>query len=714
MKKMLMLLLILCSICFGCGVERLPSDSAEQESISVETEKKDDTEVPKASTASALPKETTTEQRKSALLPKLYEKYGDCRGAYLLPITLEEEESMICMECYQEELFVLSVNTGLHMRVLNLETGEITADRMLEFDCEGTGDGGYLSDGSIWVYAPARKKVYYMDRNLETLEEEELPEGNNWHLDKEEDTLWFWDWDCDTVSSYDIVDRNYQDYNMETEAGRDLGICGVDWDVKAVSHGRLYFIVTDENLIREGWCFIPSERRVERKGFINSMNTYFYEDGSGYQIQKQYRIMDYASPEQLISIPITEPDEYITNYQQGYLISETSSHALIYNCSNGNCYGAYELERYESFEEEEKLSNYISTIAVRPREQQIIFSFEAPGRKKLVLYDLDLAEITGRFTCSRDTEEELLQKVKQDWNGLKENYGIDMITVEEAEENPDWSGYHLEPDSNLLNYLDACEIFCDFLDTLPDGMVSEVFSPNSEKLEVCFTHSITGEEESGALSSAGGYVTSVYDEKSEKECRRMVIDMSDPQTFVQYLPHEFFHLMENRFWDCETEIYLIQDGMKEREGELTPGEKIKESIILDWAVQWADMSPDDGYIYDLDESLCYNSDYEMDYVYMSEPDMEQVYFVDSYSRTFPNEDRARIFEYLYMEFVREQDADWLKYEHLREKSRYLCQLIRCCYPSADGEEKNPWEEVLSEEDWNKIRENRQQRLGRSG
>lgn len=707
MKRMLALLLLVCMVFSGCGVKKEPVDLAERNASSSETEKSNSTETVNAA---ALPKETTQEERKRTLLRKLYEEDGDCKGAYLLPVALEEEESVICMECYQEELLILSADTKLNIRLFNLDTGRMDAHRTIDIDGEGRGDGGYLSDGSIWVYSPGEGKVYYMDQNLENQGEEVLSGHDNWYSDRQEDILWFRDYDSNTLSSYQIASGEVRKYDLNALMGTDLGMAGIDWNVEGAAYGAVYFGILEEGGVQKRYYFVPSARSVESNELMSNIYMHFYKDGSVYQFQDQYRIVDYAVPDRLMSVKAAGAGEYIMDYQQNYLISGAKGQVLIYSCSNGSCYGVYKIE--SDGESEEELSNYISVAAVRPEEQQIILSLETPGQKKLVLCDLDLAEITGHFERSSNTGEQISQQLEQGWHELEQRYDMEILTAEEAENRQDWSGYHLEENSWLLNSLDAYEAFCGFLDKLPDGMFSEILSGNSGKIEFYFSGPITGEEGSGNLASAGGYVTEIYDEITSASHSRLVVDISDPEALQRYLAHEFLHLMENRFVNCEYEISMVREGMYERTGDVTPEEMAKEEIIYDWVSQWIDMSPEDAYIYDSDETLCY-SEHGVDYVYIDEEDRDRVYFVDSYGRTYPKEDRARIFEYLYMDAIEEGVVGWLECEHLRDKSVYLCQLIRCCYPSADISTRNVWEQALNDEDWGRIKENREQRLGGS-
>lgn len=414
MKRMLMWLLILCVMLSGCGVKKEAAESSEGKNPFSETERLNHTET--ASVAS-LPKETTPEERKSALLQKLYKEDRDYKGAYLLPITWEEEESIICIECRQEELLILSANTDLHIRLFNLDTGKMDAHRTIKTDWDGLGDGGYLSDGNIWVYIPGQGKLYYMNQKLEDQGEKTLSAHDEWYSDNQKDILWFLDHDSNILLSYQIASEEMQEYDMEALIGEDLGMAGLDWSVEKAAYGSVYLNRMIANGMQERFCFSPSDKKILARELMRNMYMYLYSDGGAYKFQDQYRIVDYLKPDQLLNIKGKDSSECIVDYKQGYLISEVEGKIRIYDCSEGNCYGAYKIE--PDGEAEEELGNYVPVTAVRPEERQIIFSFEMLDKKKLVLYDLDMAEVTEHFACGSSAGSQIRQQLEQGLNELE-------------------------------------------------------------------------------------------------------------------------------------------------------------------------------------------------------------------------------------------------------------------------------------------------------
>ena len=78
--------------------------------------------------------------------------------------------------------------------------------------------------------------------------------------------------------------------------------------------------------------------------------------------------------------------------------------------------------------------------------------------------------------------------------------------------------------------------------------------------------------------------------------------------------------------------------------------------------------------------------------YLTDNDVEHIYFIDSYSKTYPTEDRARIIEYSMV-----PDAytyEYFESSHLQEKLDYLCDCIRECWNSSGWVGKTQWEQFL--------------------
>ena len=74
-----------------------------------------------------------------------------------------------------------------------------------------------------------------------------------------------------------------------------------------------------------------------------------------------------------------------------------------------------------------------------------------------------------------------------------------------------------------------------------------------------------------------------------------------------------------------------------------------------------------------------------------------IWFADEYSRTFPTEDRARMFEYMFM--PEDGKISWyIDYKNLKYKARYYSLMLRACFESCKNAKKLVWEQYIGKID----------------
>ncbi|MGM9647431.1 MAG: hypothetical protein ACI3YH_04810 [Eubacteriales bacterium] len=138
------------------------------------------------------------------------------------------------------------------------------------------------------------------------------------------------------------------------------------------------------------------------------------------------------------------------------------------------------------------------------------------------------------------------------------------------------------------------------------------------------------------------------------------VEMLDGE-YVRVLAHELLHIMERRI----------------------------DQIDADALGEWITLTPGghDAYYYSYHDA--YGDEMNDDSnTYYFEPDPADAYFVDAYSKSFPTEDRARIFEKLMESGGNPYFADS---PVLMAKARTLCRIIREYFPSVAALERASWE-----------------------
>lgn len=133
------------------------------------------------------------------------------------------------------------------------------------------------------------------------------------------------------------------------------------------------------------------------------------------------------------------------------------------------------------------------------------------------------------------------------------------------------------------------------------------------------------------------------------------------QEYTRVLAHEMMHIMERRI-----------DG-----------------ISFDILTEWMSLTPGgyDAYYFSYhDEDGNEMCNWENTYYTVS--NRKYAYFIDAYSKSFPTEDRARVFEALMASGGKPYFNDA---PVLMEKARFLCRVIRENFPSVAALERAAWE-----------------------
>lgn len=203
----------------------------------------------------------------------------------------------------------------------------------------------------------------------------------------------------------------------------------------------------------------------------------------------------------------------------------------------------------------------------------------------------------------------------------------------------------------------------DILMKYPEGMLREAYELTHNGLRIYLCAEIYGIQ-SSALGTAGGVTT---------DMDGYIIIAVDVGNNLNYdLPHELSHAFDRRI------SYI---------------DSVRGTT---WMQDWENATP----IPD-----CYANTYKNygdlgAYTAAEHREGEEVWFVDSYSRTFPTEDRARIMENLF-NMDREFSAELFRHENLLYKARLYSYILRQCFPSCAVPEVLYWETGLGDmETWN--------------
>lgn len=229
---------------------------------------------------------------------------------------------------------------------------------------------------------------------------------------------------------------------------------------------------------------------------------------------------------------------------------------------------------------------------------------------------------------------------------LSETYGIEILVYKDAAANEPWD-YHLEYEYQANVLQRELEALDARLAVFPDGFLKTLRSKFTG-LKICIVRSTVGSPESGSLEAVNGIqFMDGFD---------AYIVLSTDHNTEYTLYHELSHLMET--------VVLTQSTAYDR---------------------WDLLNPE-GFSYDND----YQANLRRDGSRWLQSGRE--YFIDTYSMSYPKEDRARLLEYA----MTAGHEELFLSPNLQRKLRQMCVGIREAFHLEDTAESFLWEQYLLE------------------
>jgi len=256
----------------------------------------------------------------------------------------------------------------------------------------------------------------------------------------------------------------------------------------------------------------------------------------------------------------------------------------------------------------------------------------------------DSAVYTGLHYTQKDPDLAELARCGRYAESLEETYGLQIHLWKDAVKVQPWD-YDLEPEHQAHVLMDQLQQLAVCLSHYPPEVLAET-AAHFTSVNICLVRSITGTPESGLQDPATGIQflngTDAY-----------VVIAAGPFS-DRALYHEMYHLME---------VHILGN-----------------SLALD---QWSSLNPA-GFSYDY--SYITNKTRNSG-VYLRHDTRA---FVDTYSMSYPKEDRARVLEYAMMPGNREL----FQAQTLQRKLQAICKGIREAYGLENSTEIFLWEQYL--------------------
>ncbi len=230
------------------------------------------------------------------------------------------------------------------------------------------------------------------------------------------------------------------------------------------------------------------------------------------------------------------------------------------------------------------------------------------------------------------------QKYSQSYNqvdnltqakSVNKSYNINIVFDLKDKQFPDFT---VTPLSDSKKVMEATEKIDTFLAKFPSEFFSVFQNNNSNGLNIYLTGKLAPKDKTTQIANPAAY--SLIDNNTYE----IVIDATT-SNLTSILAHELMHNIE----------FTLQDMIP--------------------FPDWNSYNP---------ENFIYNLSYTKPYIYnytLSEKNPDNIFFIDEYSHTYPDEDRARIFE-----AICTQNPNILKYPNLYNKALYLKKELINYYP----------------------------------
>lgn len=249
---------------------------------------------------------------------------------------------------------------------------------------------------------------------------------------------------------------------------------------------------------------------------------------------------------------------------------------------------------------------------------------------------------------------ESLMDLRERADRLEDTYGLNIFISDECKGLV--GGYMCFPENDREDIEIALSSLEHELSKYPEGFFKQFTDDSTyySSLDICLSSTLKGDGDEYTLDYAGGF-------RSEIGSSIIIyIDINNGAGINSTLHHELSHAIESKL------------GIN--------------NVDEDY---WLSLNPDkyNGSPYSYNYLDWGNQKY---YEFIADWDQKKSndYFIDSYSMTYPTEDRARIFEYVM------EDDSWFEfsdYPHILEKLKYWAETIRNGFDTTGWPEQTYWE-----------------------
>lgn len=369
----------------------------------------------------------------------------------------------------------------------------------------------------------------------------------------------------------------------------------------------------------------------------------------------------------------TDVNDYQISFAR-YSPTGSDLSSFTYSCGDLSDDGVY-LSNHQAYFEEEGIG-FLLAYNMNLRPYLIVWDMNAPGENPCDLQfysgEDELAASVpsyyyGAYEAENDTEygyqvTNILNLDTYDWGALysanqkatalEEKYGISIYLGPEVPEKIDH--FYTKQQLNSNDISKALDDLEDALSCYPDNFFTQLAFGENRGIRIYLAGNITGDN-MGVLEDPSGFVNEINSHMV------MVLNTNYSRHWDYTIAHELSHMVDRRL---------------EFRNNYVSGNLFSEK-------KWADYNPDDF------EYLMSYDGYEDNNAY----ELYSDYFIDSYSVTFPTEDRAVLFGTAMSNYIKgvSNDDSFSTDSPTGIKYDYYCKCIRNGFDTTGWDNPVPWE-----------------------
>lgn len=585
------------------------------------------------SSPDAPPDQTANEPPVLSAVPEdLKDRFPD--DLKIQPLSQRKVRGMLSME---DDFLLFSGHGATTITLLSGDTYEALASLTLDFELNPEDPSVQVHRGSLSYFDPSAKEIVLLDNSLQTIRRIPAPKDMLGAPLLSADTKTVYYCTFHAIRSWDLesnIRRRIKEISCDAVflSGLHLNDTVLEYRIPSEEDPQVLFMAVDNGKLLKSLkgniTMVSAQDRYY--AVIPDSNLYTLVYGQGEQ-----------APQTLLPVDLRAFCHFLPDLHAGITVSNTDDSVQLnyYGLDTGHHYAAVQLDPLHIPISIIDSGADVCILLYDPAcDCHVILRWTIPRTP-------DSNEVyTDTYFSAAQPDSAAIAACRNYASEIGRRHGIQVLIWEDAVAVQPW-GYDFEPEHLYRVIMDELSLLDQRLSRYPEGFLAATAS-HFDRLNVCLVRQITGSAASGTLNAATGiqffqdndaYVVIAAGEFSE-----------------QALYHELYHVMETHI--------------------------LNNSTALD---QWNSLNPS-GFTYDYDYSANARRNSG---IYLQQ---EYRAFVDTYSMSFPKEDRARILEYAMLP----GQGNLFQTKIMQEKLQALCLGIREAYDLKKAEEVFLWEQYL--------------------